>query len=136
MAGGTEPAVVDIHYSKKFSAIERKKVFESIIKILPAIRKVNFISIDDSHTLRIFDNSSPYYIVKRGQVVFLRENEFLLSVLGSDAAPNAFRQMKVIVHAEGEKSTIESNLAIGQRILAMTKLNWRSVVKDSSEPVT
>jgi len=136
MAGGTSPAIIDIHYSKKFSKSERQKVFQSIIKILPNIKKVNFISIDDSHTLRVFDETSKYFNLKRGHVVFIRENEFLLSVLGNDISPDAFRQMKIIVHTEGEKLSMENNLAIGQRILAMTKLNWRSVIKDSSEPVT
>jgi len=136
MAGGTSPEIIDIHYSKKFSVSERLKVFESILKILPNIKKVNFISIDDTHTLRIFDQTTRYGNLKRGQIIFLRENEFILSVLGNDNVPNAFRQMKVIVHTEGEKPSIENNLAIGQRILAMTKLNWRSVIKDSSEPVT
>ena len=136
MAGGTTPNIIDIHYSKKFSKKEKSKVFESITRLVPELRKVNFISIDETHSFRIFDESLPHFNLKRGQLVFLKDNEFLLSVLGDDKSSDAFRQIKVIVHTEGEKPSLENNIAIGQRILAMTKLNWRSVVKDSSEPVT
>jgi hypothetical protein len=136
MAGGTVPKIIDIHYSKKFSTSERKKVFDAILKLLPQVQKVNFVSIDDSHSIRIFDNESSNYNLKRGNIVFLRDNEFVLSVLSNDKEPSSFRQCKIIVHTEAEKADQQNMLSIAQRILALTKLNWRSVVKDSSEPVT
>jgi len=136
LAGGASPKIIDIHYSKKFSSSEREKVFEAIVDILPEVKRVNFISLDDSHSLRIFDSKEVNYTLNRGVIVFLQENEFILSVQGNQKDKTAFRQIKVIVHTEGEKGSYENNKAIAQRILAMTKLNWRSVVKDSSEPVT
>jgi hypothetical protein len=136
MAGGTKPKIIDIHYSKKFSNVERKKVFETILRLIPSIIKVNFISIDDSHTIRVFDTDVNTMNLKRGKMVFIRDNEFVLSVLSNEKDPTSFRQCKVIVHTEGQISDTNNMIYIAERILAMTKLNWRSVVKDSSEPVT
>lgn len=136
MAGGTKPKIIDIHYSKKFSNAERKRVFDSILKLVPDVEKVNFISIDDTHTIRIFDTKNVSLNLDRGKIVFIRDNEFVLSVLSNDKDATAYKQIKVVVHTEGQKSTIQNMLYVAERILKMTKLNWRSVVKDSSDPVT
>jgi hypothetical protein len=136
MGSGMKPHIIDIHYSKRFSQNERRKVFEAILKLIPDVIKVNFISIDDSHTVRVFDTDKVSMNLDRGKVLFIRDNEFILSVLSNEKDVKSYKQIKVIVHTEGQAYDIKNMLFVAERILTMTKLNWRSVVKDSSEPVT
>jgi hypothetical protein len=135
-AGGTSPRIIDIHYSKKFSALERKRTAEVIRETVPDVEEINFVSIDRSHPLRIFDSDTRSLNVTRGGIIQLSANEFLLSTLADDKPDShSGRLLKLRVWSEPAKEPIEI-LPIAYRVLAMTKLNWRSAVRETSEPVT
>ena len=136
-AGGTEPRIIDIHYSKRFSYKERQRTFDAIRQIVPGITEVNFISLDKTHPLRVFDQTNDNLNFARGGILQLNKNEFLLSVAGETGAnAHASRLLKVLVWREPSSEGNIDILPIAYRILAMTKLNWRSAVKETTEPVT
>ena len=136
-AGGTMPQIIDIHYSKRFSYKERQRTFDAIRQIVPDIAEVNFISLDKTHPLRVFDQRNDNLNFTRGGILQLNPNEFLLSVAGeTGATANASRLLKVLVWREPSSEGKIDIVPIAYRILAMTKLNWRSAVKETTEPVT
>jgi hypothetical protein len=136
-AGGTNPKIIDIHYTKRFSYQERQRTFEMIVETVPNIEEVNFISIDKTHPLRVFDETKASLNFERGSLLELNPSEFLLSVVG-EGKPNALasRLLKVKVWREPLMTGKVDLMPIAYRILAMTKLNWRSAVRETTEPVT
>jgi hypothetical protein len=135
-AGGTSPRIIDIHYSKRFSAVERKRTADIIREAVPDIQQINFVSIDRSHPLRIFDSNTRSLNLLRGGIIQLNSNEFLLSTAADDNPDSpAGRLLKLRVWSESFREPFEI-LPIAYRVLAMTKLNWRSAVRETSEPVT
>lgn len=137
LAGKTYPKIIDIHYTKRFSFKERNKTFEVIQNLVPDIHEVNFISLDRSHPLRVFDWAHPNLNFARGGILQLTRNEFLLSVAGElKSESRASRILKVRVWREPLQGPELDLEALGYRILAMTKLNWRSAVRETAEPVT
>lgn len=136
-SGGNNPQIIDIHYTKTFSRDERKRIYESIANELAFKPQVNFISIDKSHSLWIFDKSNANMNLVRGGVLKLNEREFIISVAGENK-PNALasRLLKVQVWREPFSTTPLELRPIAYRILAMSKLNWRSAVRETTEPAT
>lgn len=135
LASDSSPSIIDIHYSKKFSYQERKKTFEIIKDSVPSIQEVNFISLDKTHPLRVFDKANDSFNFTRGGIMQLNSNDFLLSVAGenkSDALTSRLLRVRVWREPFG---TVDIQ-SIAYRILAMTKLNWRSAVRETTEPVT
>lgn len=137
LASGGTPRMIDIHYSKRFSYQERLKTFEAIRAVAPSISEVNFVSIDKTHPLRVFDSLSSNLNLGRGSIIELGPSEFLLSVAGEDkpGAP-ASRLLKIKVWRAPISSDRLDLKTIAYRVIAMTKLNWRSAVRETSEPVT
>jgi len=135
--GGSNPQIIDIHYTKTFSREERKRIYESIVNELSFKPQVNFISIDKSHSLWIFDKSNANMNFARGGVLKLNEREFIISVAGENK-PNALasRLLKVQVWREPFSPVPVELRPIAYRILAMSKLNWRSAVRETTEPAT
>lgn len=133
LASGDSPKIIDIHYSKKFSFWERKKIFEAIKEICPSVSEVYFISFDDTHPLRFFDQTSPSLDVPRGKFFILNQDDIQTEILLSVGNSQRFQRIRIWKIP----SEIPINTkAVAYRILAMTKLNWRSAVKETSEPVT
>lgn len=136
LARGSEPKIIDIHYSKKFSQQERRETFEAIKSVIPNIQEVNFISLDKTHPLRVFDMSNSNLNFLRGGIFNLRQGEFLLAIAGERKDNSiASRLLKVKIWREPFAEPIDV-LPVAYRILAMTKLNWRSAVRETTEPVT
>lgn len=133
LASGDSPKIIDIHYSKKFSFWERKKIFEAIKEICPSVSEVYFISFDDTHPLRFFDHSSPSLDVLRGKFFTLNHDDFQTEILLSVGSSQRFQRIRIW---KIPSETPINTKAVAYRILAMTKLNWRSAVKETSEPVT
>jgi hypothetical protein len=137
LSGGTRPKTIDIHFTKRFSYQERVSVLRAVREVVPDIEEVNFISIDTTHPLRVFDETDPQWNFGRGGVLQLSRSEFLLSVAGeSKPALRAPRILKIRTWREGLAQSSTDSFPIAYRVLAMTKLNWRSPVNDTSEPVT
>lgn len=133
LASGNDPKTIDIHYSKKFSFWERKKIFETIKEICPNVLEVYFISFDDTHPLRIFNPSSSNLDVLRGKVFTLNQDDSQTEILLSVAISQRFQRIRIWKMPNENPIDIK---AVAYRVLAMTKLNWRSAVKETSEPVT
>lgn len=129
--------VIDIHYTKKFSYDERRAIFNAIKDIVPDIQEINFISLDKTHPYRVFDTRNGNFNFLRGGILQLREKDFLLSIAGNNS-PNAecSRLLRVQVWREPFDDRNVDIIPIAYRILAMSKLNWRSAVKETTEPVT
>jgi hypothetical protein len=133
LASGETPRIVDIHYSKKFSIWERRKIFEAIKETCPSIFEVYFISFDDTHPLRFFEPKSPTLDMARGKFFILNQDDSQTELLLSTGSSQRFQRVRVWKIPNETPIDVK---AVAFRILAMTKLNWRSAVKDTSEPVT
>lgn len=133
LASGDNPKIIDIHYSKKFSFWERKKIFEAIKETCPSVSEVYFISFDDSHPLRFFDQNSPSLDVPRGKLFTLNYDDLQTEILLSVGNSQRFQRIRIW---KIPSETPINTKAVAYRVLAMTKLNWRSAVKETSEPVT
>jgi hypothetical protein len=129
MAGGTSPKVIDIHYSKKFSSEERAITYKSIKDLIPAVEQVNFVSIDTDHSIQFFGNDKS--VLKN--TYHLKDNEYLLPILNNNTIT---KLLKTTIWREEQTIPVDDIKAISNRILAMTKLNWRSAVHETFEPVT
>lgn len=125
---------IDIHYTKMYSRSERSAIYNKIIDLLPGIESINFISIDTSNLYRVYDLSNVNFIFARGGIVFLDDNEFLLSTSQSNEKN---RLLKIKVWNNNESKLTKDQLRdIAYRIIILTKLNWKSAVKETNEPVT
>ncbi len=133
LASGENPKIIDIHYSKKFSIWERKKIFEAIKETCPSVSEVYFISFDDTHPLKFFDKNSPSLDVPRGKFFTLNQDDFQTEILLSVGDSQRFQRLRIW---KIPNETPVNTKAVAYRVLAMTKLNWRSAVKETSEPVT
>jgi hypothetical protein len=133
LASGENPKIIDIHYSKKFSIWERRKIFEAIKEICPSVSEVYFISFDDTHPLKFFDKNSPSLDVPRGKFFTLNQDDFQTEILLSVGDSQRFQRLRIW---KIPNETPVNTKAVAYRVLAMTKLNWRSAVKETSEPVT
>lgn len=128
-ATGDAPKVIDIHYSKKFSSIERKLTYDAIKDLIPAIQEVNFISIDTHSSVMFFGEDRTILNNTYG----LNEAEYFLPVLIKDKTA---RLIRLRIWREEQTITDDDIKSISDRVLAMTKLNWRTAVQETFEPVT
>ncbi|TXF87541.1 hypothetical protein FUA23_18295 [Neolewinella aurantiaca] len=124
---------IDIHYTKKFSAKERNKVMRALES--QPIECVNFISLNKGHSFHLFDSSRSTKVVGGGKIVILGKNRFLLS---TSVQSNSDKIFEITVWINGTDCNLSEDeiLKISTRILSMTKLNWKSAVKLTSDPVT
>jgi len=125
---------IDIHYTKKFSKEERIGIYNKIKELKPQIEEINFVSINSTHPLKIFDLENPNLKFGRGGIIYTGSNEFLLSI-SENSAINKI--LKVTVWSIDKKEISKERInAIALRIIIMSKINWKSVVRETNEPVT
>jgi len=125
--------LIDIHFSKKISGKERKLIFEKISSEYPSIDQVNLISLNTGHYYQLFSNNSNGKVPK-GTIVLLNDNQFLLS---TSSNRNANKLIEVTVWRNNAQSLNEADISsVARKILIMTMLNWKSTVKETTEPVT
>ena len=128
------PKIIDIHYTKRFSYTERIKIYNAISDIIPDLTCVNFISIDRTHPINIYDDNNKYYL-PLGTLINIHDNEYILSTIVESKAGSDQRLIK-FKYWSYPKTDKDDVLSLVYRLLVMTKMNWRSVLKTSTEPVT
>jgi len=134
---GHEPQSIAIHYYKRFGQEERKLVMEVLDSKVGNYR-VAFIAVDNSHPMRLYDLQIRDGSFPRGHYAQLSDTEFLLSTTGyTELAKKRLgtpRVLKVSVEQSPERFVSINSMA--NQILALTRLNYKTLTPIVGEPVT
>lgn len=135
-----DAANIHIHYSSKFSRLDREHILKAVRKIRPNA-VVNFVWINIGHNIRMFDNRiEGNGSLSRGTYVVTRNNQFFLSTTGYNVIKKSLGtpiMLEVNVHTEPYNPNQQLQYKMfAQHILALTKLNWASTQTINGEPVT
>jgi len=141
---GSLPKKIQIHYTKKFSWHERQAIIEGVTEEINS-PEIYFVSITDTHPVKVFDQNSPDKSFQRGSYWIINDNEMYLSTTGyhdtdsmivkKQAILGVPKLLQVKVWAYPEGQAIDMN-AIAYNLLALTKLNWASTKSYCREPIT
>ena len=135
-----DAASIHIHYSSKFSRIDREFILNAVHSLKPKAT-VNFVWINIGHNIRMFDsriegNGS----LSRGSYVVTGNNQFYLSTTGYNVMKKSLGtpiMLEINVRTEPFKPELKlSYRVIAQHLLSLTKLNWASTQTIIGEPVT
>lgn len=132
-----KPQSIAIHYYKTFSRAEREATVRVLTQMLGEHR-VAFITIDKSHPMRLYDLMTPDGSFPRAHYVQLSESEFLLSTTGhTELAKKRLGTPAILkVSTTQVPETFVSLPRIAMQILALTRLNYKTVTPVVGEPVT
>jgi len=134
---GRKPSSIAIHYYKRFSRSEREATIDVLRKTV-GNHRVAFITIDKSHPMRLYDLLTPDGSFPRANYAEISETEFLLSTTGhTELARKRLGTpaiLKVSVTQSPEPFVPLSRIAA--QILALTRLNYKTVTPTVGEPVT
>lgn len=135
-----DSAAIHIHYSSKFSRIDREHILNAVHSVKPnAI--VYFVWINNGHNIRMFDsriegNGS----LSRGSYVIMRKNQFFLSTTGYNVMKKSLgTPIMLEINVRTEPYHPEQKLPyriLANHLLSLTKLNWASTQSINGEPVT
>lgn len=135
-----DAANIHIHYSSKFSRIDREHILKAVLSVKPNAR-INFVWINIGHNIRMFDsriegNGS----LSRGSYVIMGKNQFFLSTTGYNVMKKSLgTPIMLEVNVRTEPYHAEQKLPyrmFAQHLLSLTKLNWASTQSINGEPVT
>jgi hypothetical protein len=131
------PRSIAIHYYKTFSRAEK----EATIKVLEekvGDHKVAFITIDKSHPMRLYDLHTQDGSFPRAHYAQLSDSEFLLSTTGyTELARKRLGTPAILkVSISQSPEPFVSLPSIAAQILALTRLNYKTVTPVVGEPVT
>ena len=131
------PDKIAIHYYKRFGQNERTLISDALKERNPNI-KIAFVTIDDSHPLRLYDTRTIDGSYPRGSYAKLNDTELLLSTTGF--TPLSKKRMGTPVFPKltvwqwpEDFVTIEQ---IAQHVLSLTRLNYKALTPIVGEPVT
>jgi hypothetical protein len=126
--------LVEVHYNKKFSRTERKAVVDGIRGVAPKA-SVIFVSISDDHPVRFLDPQDSTKAAARGTALMQGTDRAYLQTVPEVAGTEPPRPLRVQTYREfcALPETIDN---ICTRLLALTRLNWRSVRDYAALPVT
>jgi len=132
-----DPKNIVIHYYKRWGEQEKQCVIDVLNDILGDFN-VAFISIDDSHPLRLYDMATPDGSIPRGCYAYLNKNEILLSTTGyTEIASRRMGTPKLLrIRLEQYPEEFISIDDVAFQVLSLTKLNWATVTPLVREPVT
>lgn len=132
-----KPRSIAIHYYKTFSREEREATIRVLDKIVGEHRVV-FMTIDKSHPMRLYDLMTPDGSFPRAHYVQLSESEFLLSTTGhTELAKKRLGTPAILkVSTTQWPSPFVSLPRLAEQILALTRLNYKTVTPVVGEPVT
>jgi hypothetical protein len=126
--------LIEVHYNKRFGRTERTAIVDGIRRAAPEA-SILFVSVSDEHPTRLFSNSRPSMSADRGTVVMPTPDIAYLQSVDSSAGPGIPRPLRVQTYREHCREP-ETTYSVCERMLALTRLNWRSVRDYSSLPVT
>jgi len=133
------PKDIVIHISKRLRHDHQEKIYDLMRNKFREDVRVAFIIIDESHNYRCFDVNSSDGSLSRGNIVYLNNNEILLSTTGISNLKGAFRigtpKILHITIAQYPDKFLDLE-DVAHQVIALTKLNWASVSPVQREPVT
>ena len=134
---GYLPKSLVIHYYKRFGSEEKKTTIDILRSILNDFY-VAFVSIDDSHPMRIYDLKVDDGSFPRGKYVYLSQKTILLSTTGyTEIARKRMGTPKLlrisVDQFPDEFLTLDD---IAEQVFALTKLDWATATPIVREPVT
>jgi len=133
------PKGIVIHISKRLGHDHREKIYNLMRNKFSEDVRLAFIIIDESHNYRCFDANSSDGSLARGNIVYLNNNEILLSTTGISNLKGAFGigTPKILHITIGQYPDKFLDLEdVAHQVIALTKLNWASVSPVQREPVT
>lgn len=125
---------IEVHYNKRFGFRERQAIAKGIRDLAPNA-SIIFVSISDEHPIRFFDRNNDQYSCARGTVLQLSNDTAYVQTIGADKWSGLPRPLRIQLYRDF-CGTTENVLNVSERILGLTRLNWRSVRNYSSLPVT
>jgi argonaute-like protein implicated in RNA metabolism and viral defense len=136
-ARGHYPRSIAIHYYKRFGWREIDKVMEGLDAKTKGSR-VAFITIDKSHPMRLYDVRTPDGSYPRAHYAQTFENEFLLSTTGHTELAKKRKGTPAIlkVTVKQRPEPFVSLESVAEQILALTRLNHKTLTPIVGEPVT
>jgi hypothetical protein len=130
----TSLRLIEVHYNKRFGYKERQSIAQGISTLAPNA-SINFVSIADEHPIRFFDPKNQQMSCPRGTILQLGPRNAYVQTIEADRWSGLPKPLRIEIHQDF--STIpETPKAVCERILGLTRLNWRSVRDYSSLPVT
>lgn len=126
--------LIEVHYNKRFSHRERKAIAQGILSQAPEASIV-FVSINDDHPIRFFNSSGIQNAAPRGTVLGLGAGTTFVQTIDADNWSGLPRPLRLQVYNDFAHSPKDA-VDVSKRILALSRLNWRSVRDNSSLPVT
>lgn len=135
-----ESPTIHIHYTSKFSRIDREEITKAVFSIKPNA-SISFVWINNGHNIRMFDgriegNGS----LSRGSYVITGKNQFYLSTTGYNVMKKILGtpvmlevNTRIEPYVQGQPI---NHRVIAQHLLSLTKLNWASTQSINGEPVT
>lgn len=135
-----DAAIIHIHYSSKFSRIDREHILKAVHSVKPKA-SVNFVWINIGHNIRMFDNRiEGNGSLSRGNYVIMGRNQFFLSTTGYNVMRKSLgTPIMLEVNVRTEPYNPELGIpyrVFAQHLLSLTKLNWASTQSINGEPVT
>lgn len=130
-------AKIHIHSASRFSKDDVKTIINAAKSVLPNAT-FSFVWINDTHIMRVYDNSNVGGSLSRGGYVYMSPKRFLLSTTGYNIFKRSLGTPRMI---EASLFYIEDQEKINIRmyakqLLALTKLNWASTNALTGEPIT
>jgi argonaute-like protein implicated in RNA metabolism and viral defense len=131
------PKNIALHYYKKFG----KPEIEVTCRILDELigeYSIAFISIDDTHPIRLYDLKVDDGSFPRGYYAYLNQNEILLSTTGFTTLAARRMGTPKLLHVR-VKQYPEDFINIDEivmQVFSLTKIDWATVTPLVREPVT
>ena len=134
---GSFPKSIAVHYYQRFSEDKINAVNSELSNIIGDFR-IAYITLDKSHPMRLYDISIDDRSYPRGHYALLSENMLLLSTTGyTDLAKRRLGTPQILnVTSRQYPERFISIEDIAQNILALTKLNYKTLTPTVGEPVT
>ena len=131
------PQSVAVHYYKRFSHREMDATVAALSQNYSNTR-VAFITVDKSHPMRLYDLNMEDGSYPRGHYAELSDSELLLSTTGfTDLARKRMGTPQVLkVSVKYHPAPFVELEEIAKQILALTKLNYKTLSPTVGEPVT
>lgn len=132
------PKSIAIHYFQRFSEAKIAAVNEILLEKLGKDYRVALITIDKSHAMRLYDTNITDCSYPRTHFALLNENRILLSTTGfTDLAKKRLGTPQIlnITARQYPNDFIEID-KIAKHILALTRLNYKTLTPVVGEPVT
>lgn len=131
------PRNIILHYYKRFG----KQEIEAAVNILNELIgdcSVAFVSIDDTHPMRLYDLKVDDGSFPRGYYTYLDQNEILLSTTGFTTLAARRMGTPKLLHVTVKQYPKEfiSLDDIALQVFSLTKLDWATVTPLVREPVT